>query len=75
MKKEEKAVVDAERVREAERILKEYKRGKASLEARIVDNELWYRMRHASPHAKERARQRERLAVQRAGEQTRRRHG
>ena len=62
MKKEEKAVVDAERVREAERILKEYKRGKASLEARIVDNELWYR-------------QRERLAVQRAGEQTRRRHG
>ena len=52
MKKEEKAVVDAERVREAERILKEYKRGKASLEARIVDNELWYRMRHASPHAK-----------------------
>ena len=52
MKKEEKAVVDAERIREAERILKEYKRGKASLEARIVDNELWYRMRHASPHAK-----------------------
>ena len=33
-------------VREAEKTLQEYKRGKANLESRIVDNEQWYKLRH-----------------------------
>ncbi len=40
------AVVTAETVREAARILERYKAGKASLEQRIVENEMWFRMRH-----------------------------
>ena len=33
-------------VRDAEATLQEYKRGKANLESRIVDNEQWYKLRH-----------------------------
>jgi len=33
-------------VQEAEQTLKEYKRGKASLEQRIIENEQWYKMQH-----------------------------
>ncbi|MBP3370946.1 MAG: hypothetical protein J6L88_00295 [Clostridia bacterium] len=40
--------IGAEQVRQAEQILKNYKQGKAVLEHRIVDNELWYRMRHSA---------------------------
>jgi len=40
--------IGEEEVRVAEQILKEYKRGKSALEHRIVDNELWYRMRHSA---------------------------
>lgn len=38
--------MDCARVREAETLLKEYKRGKSALEHRIVDNEQWFRMHH-----------------------------
>jgi len=34
-------------IQKAAQILQEYKRGKASLESRIVDNEQWFKMRHA----------------------------
>ncbi len=33
-------------LREAHRILNEYKSGRANLEQRIVDNEQWYKLRH-----------------------------
>ena len=33
-------------VREGERLLQEYKAGKASLEAKIIENEEWFRLRH-----------------------------
>ena len=39
-------VIGDEQIAEAMQILQEYKRGKASLERRIVDNEQWYRLRH-----------------------------
>jgi len=38
--------IGEEQVREAERILRDYKTGKANLEARIIDNEQWYKIRH-----------------------------
>lgn len=39
-------VIGEEQIAEAMQTLQEYKRGKASLERRIVDNEQWYRLRH-----------------------------
>lgn len=36
----------AERIREAAETLQKYKQGKQNLEARIIDNEQWYKMRH-----------------------------
>ena len=33
-------------IEEAEQTLKRYKAGKANLEARIIDNEQWYKLRH-----------------------------
>lgn len=38
--------IKKEDVREATRILKEYKAGKSRLESRVVDNEQWYKLRH-----------------------------
>ena len=38
--------IGEEQVREAMQILEEYKRGKANLEQRIVDNEQYWKMRH-----------------------------
>lgn len=40
------AVITAREIREAARILEKYKGGKASLEQRIVENEMWFRLRH-----------------------------
>ena len=33
-------------VKEADEILRKYKQGKANLEKRIIENELWYKLRH-----------------------------
>lgn len=38
--------VGKEEVAKAEEILKKYKAGKANLEARIIDNEQWFKIRH-----------------------------
>ena len=38
--------IGEDQVREAEQTLKEYKAGKAHLEARIIENERWYKLRH-----------------------------
>lgn len=38
--------IGKEEVHEAEAILQKYKQGKANLEARIVENEQWYKLRH-----------------------------
>lgn len=38
--------IGKEEVREAEMILQKYKSGKAQLEARIVENEQWFKLRH-----------------------------
>ena len=40
--------INRERIREAEQILQEYKRGKENLERRIIENERWYKMQHWS---------------------------
>ena len=39
-------MVDATRIREGERILEDYKKGKEMLDKRVVENEEWYKMRH-----------------------------
>jgi len=39
-------VIKREDVQRAGQILLKYKQGKANLEARIIDNEQWYKMRH-----------------------------
>ena len=41
-------VITQESIREAEKTLLTYRRAKASLEARLIDNEEWYRLRHKS---------------------------
>lgn len=38
--------IGEEEIREAEQTLKKYKEGKSSLEARIIENEQWYKVRH-----------------------------
>ena len=44
---EKKALpVGAAEVREAEKILADYKRAKAHLDSRVTDNEQWFRLRH-----------------------------
>lgn len=40
------AVIGEEQVRAATQTLQDYKRGKANLEQKIVDNQKWYRVRH-----------------------------
>ena len=42
----DKPPIGAEEVARAEQILQKYKVGKAALDQRIVDNELWFRMGH-----------------------------
>ena len=39
-------VIGEDEVRKAQEILQEYKRGKANLERRVVEDELWYELRH-----------------------------
>ena len=39
-------VIGTEEVAKAAQVLQQYKSGKAALDTRIVDNELWFRMRH-----------------------------
>ena len=39
-------VIGTEDVAKAAQVLQQYKSGKAALDTRIVDNELWFRMRH-----------------------------
>ena len=39
-------VIGNEEVAKAAQLLQQYKSGKAALDTRIVDNELWFRMRH-----------------------------
>ena len=39
-------VIGTEEVAKAAQLLQQYKSGKAALDNRIVDNELWFRMRH-----------------------------
>lgn len=41
-----KPVIGAPEVREAAKILQEYKRGKTNLEQRVIANEQWYKLRH-----------------------------
>ena len=43
---ENKPPIGAEEVARAEQILQKYKAGKAALDQRLVDNELWFRMGH-----------------------------
>ena len=43
---EEGAVIGAEEVAKATQLLQRYKTGKAALDNRIIDNELWFRMQH-----------------------------
>lgn len=38
--------IGQEEIREAAKILREYKQGKSNLEKRIVEDELWYELRH-----------------------------
>ena len=42
----EKRKLGTENVRHAAQILRDYKNGKASLESRIVEDELWWKLRH-----------------------------
>ena len=39
-------VIGTEQVAKATALLQRYKTGKAALDKRIVDNELWFRMQH-----------------------------
>lgn len=41
--------ITKEKIQEAERTLIKYRNAKASLEARLIDNEEWYRLRRADP--------------------------
>lgn len=40
------APIKKEAIQRATQVLQEYKRGKANLETRIIDNEQWYKLRH-----------------------------
>ena len=46
MENETKLPIGEEEVAEAAQILQRYKAGKAALDQRLVDNELWFRMGH-----------------------------
>lgn len=61
--KPQKNVIGKKEIQEAAQILRKYKEGKANLENRIVDDELWWELRHwesirngkrsGSPHGKD----------------------
>ena len=48
----EKLPIGPEEVAEAAQILQRYKAGKAALDKRLVDNELWFRMSDAAQSGK-----------------------
>ena len=65
-------------VAEATQILQRYKAGKAALDKRLVDNELWFRMGHWKNYSNPMMRQEpafQRMAVQQYRKQARRRYG
>ena len=66
-------------VAEAMQTLQRYKAGKAALDKRIVDNELWFRMGHwknyQNPMMPGKAQPFQRVAVQQHCQQARRCHG
>ena len=43
---QELQAIGTEEVAKAAQLLQRYKSGKAALDARIIDNELWFRMQH-----------------------------
>lgn len=45
-RRESQEVIGAKDIRKAAEILREYKRGKTNLETRIVEDELWWELRH-----------------------------
>ena len=46
MRKDSEQVIGVEEIRKASEILRKYKEGKTNLENRIVDDELWWELRH-----------------------------
>ena len=46
MRKDSEQVIGTEEIRKASEILRKYKEGKTNLENRIVDDELWWELRH-----------------------------
>ena len=46
MRKDSEQVIGVEEIRKASEILRKYKEGKNNLENRIVDDELWWELRH-----------------------------
>lgn len=46
MRKDSEKVIGVEEIRKASEILRKYKEGKTNLEKRIVDDELWWELRH-----------------------------
>ena len=66
-------------VAEAMQTLQRYKAGKAALDKRIVDNELWFRLGHwknyQNPHDARQGPAFQRVAVQQHCQQARRCHG
>ena len=50
----EKPPIGEQEVRRAAEILQSYKRGKSNLESRIVEDELWYKLRHWEVFRKDR---------------------
>ena len=58
---DDKLPIGAEQVAEATAILQKYKAGKAALDKRIVDNELWFRMGHWKNYQKMCIRDRSRM--------------
>ena len=75
----DKPPIGAEEVARAEQILQKYKVGKAALDQRLVDNELWFRMGHwknyQNPMMEGQASAVQRVVVQLHCQQACRRHG
>ena len=47
--KENDRPIGPKELRKARKILEEYRRGKQTLEKRVVENDRWWRMRHMGP--------------------------
>ena len=71
--------VGAAEVAAATQTLQRYKAGKAALDRRLVDNELWFRMGHwknyQNPHDARQGAAQQWMAVQQHRQQARRCHG